>query len=42
MFEDMVAAAANPSLRNQWMTVTERTQALLDAVWMAALQSEKN
>jgi hypothetical protein len=42
MFEDMAAAAANPSLRDQWMMATERTQALLDAVWMASLQSEKN
>jgi predicted dehydrogenase len=41
MFEDMAAAAADPSLRDQWMTATERTQALLDAAWMAALQSEK-
>ena len=41
MFEDMAAAAADPSLRDQWMTATERTQALLDAVWKAALQSEK-
>lgn len=39
MFEDMAAAAADPSLRDQWMTATERTQALLDAAWMAALQS---
>lgn len=42
MFEDMAAAAADPSLRDQWMTATERTQALLDAAWMAALQSEKD
>ena len=42
MFEDMAAAAADPSLREQWMTATERTQALLDAAWAAALQSEKN
>ena len=41
MFEDMAAAAADPSLREQWMTATERTQALLDAAWEAALQSEK-
>lgn len=41
MFEDMAAAAADSSLREQWMTATERTQALLDAVWMAALLSEK-
>ena len=42
MFEDMAAAAADPSLREQWMTATERTQALLDAAWDAALQSEKD
>jgi hypothetical protein len=42
MFEDMAAAAANPSLRDQWMTATERTQALLDAVWIASLQSERD
>ena len=41
MFEDMAAAAADRSLRDQWMTATERTQALLDAVWMGALQGEK-
>jgi len=40
MFEDMAAAAADSSLRDQWMTATERTQALLDAAWIAALQSE--
>jgi predicted dehydrogenase len=40
MFEDMAAAAADPSLREQWMTATERTQALLDAAWAAALRSE--
>ena len=42
MFEHMAAAAADASLRDQWMTATERTQALLDAIWMAALQSERN
>ena len=42
MFEDMAAAAADRSLREQWMTATERTQALLDAAWEAALQSEKD
>jgi predicted dehydrogenase len=41
MFEDMAAAAADPSLREQWTLATERTQALLDAAWMAALHSEK-
>ncbi|MDJ0812169.1 MAG: Gfo/Idh/MocA family oxidoreductase [Woeseiaceae bacterium] len=42
MFEDMAAAAADPALRGQWMTATERTQALLDAAWLGALDSEKN
>ncbi len=42
MFEDMAKAAADLSLRDQWMTATERTQALLDAVWGAALQSEQD
>ena len=42
MFEDMAAAAADPSLREQWMTATERTQGLLDAAWLAALQSEQD
>jgi predicted dehydrogenase len=41
MFEDMAAAAADASLRKQWMTATERTQGLLDAAWMAALQSAR-
>lgn len=41
MFEDMAAAAADSSLREQWMTATERTQALLDAAWVAALQQER-
>ncbi len=36
MFEDMAAAAADVSLREQWMIATERTQALLDAAWIAA------
>ena len=40
MFDDMATAAADPSLREQWMLATERTQALLDAAWMAALHSE--
>lgn len=42
MFEDMAAAAADPALREQWMTATERTQALLDAAWEESLRSEKN
>jgi predicted dehydrogenase len=40
MFEDMAAAAADPSLRRRWMTATERTQTLLDAVWQAGLENE--
>jgi predicted dehydrogenase len=42
MFEDMAAAAQDPALRDQWMMATERTQALLDAIWMAAVNSEKD
>ncbi len=41
MFEDMAAAAADVSLREQWMIATERTQALLDAAWIAAVQRDK-
>jgi predicted dehydrogenase len=41
MFEDFAAAVANPGLREQWMTATERTQTLLDAVWRSALAAEK-
>ena len=41
MFEDMAAAAADRSLREQWMMATESAQALLDAAWMAALQNER-
>ena len=40
MFEDMAAAAANPSLRAGWANRTRRTQALLDAVWHVALAAE--
>ena len=40
MFENMAAAAGDPALREQWMTATERTQALLDAIWIAALDNE--
>ena len=42
MFEDMAAAAADASLRERWMTATERTQGLLDAAWEAALQGENS
>jgi predicted dehydrogenase len=38
MFEDMAAAAADPALREQWMTATQRTQGLLDTAWKAALR----
>lgn len=41
MFEDMAAAAADASLREQWMSATARTQALLDAAWLAGLQGEQ-
>jgi predicted dehydrogenase len=42
MFEDMAAAAADPALRGQWMTATERTQALLDAAWRVGLANEES
>ena len=42
MFEDMAAAAADTTLREQWMSATERTQALLDAAWLGALENEKS
>jgi predicted dehydrogenase len=41
MFEDMAAAATDRALRDRWMTRTERTQTLLDAVWRAGLESER-
>jgi predicted dehydrogenase len=40
MFEAMAAAAADPTLRRRWMNATERTQALLDAVWRVAVENE--
>jgi predicted dehydrogenase len=40
MFEDFAAAVANKALREQWSRATERTQALLDAVWQSALTNE--
>ncbi|MDX1395698.1 MAG: Gfo/Idh/MocA family oxidoreductase [Gemmatimonadota bacterium] len=40
MFEDVAAAAADPTLRERWMNATERTQTLLDAAWRAGLESE--
>lgn len=40
MFEDFAAAVRDPSLREHWMNATLRTQALLDAAWQSALQSE--
>jgi len=42
MFEDMAAAATDRALRGQWMTVTERTQTLLDTIWRAGLESERS
>lgn len=40
MFEDMAAAAADPSQREQWMDATLRTQGLLDMAWFSALENE--
>jgi predicted dehydrogenase len=40
MFEDFAAAVTDKALREQWIQATERTQALLDAVWQSALTNE--
>lgn len=40
MFEDMAAAAADPSLRPSWANRTRRTQGLLDAIWHVGLAAE--
>lgn len=40
LFEDMAAAAADPSLRPAWVSRTRRTQALLDAIWHVGLAVE--
>ena len=40
MFEDMAAAAADPSLRAGWAERTRRTQALLDAIWHVGRAAE--
>jgi len=42
MFEDIAAAAADPSLRPTWANRTRRTQALLDAIWQVGLAVEAN
>lgn len=41
MFEDLAAAAADKSQREQWIRATERTQMLLDSAWAAALDDEQ-
>ena len=41
MFEDFAAAVRNPDERQRWMHASERTQALLDASWQAALEAER-
>ena len=40
MFEDFAAQVHDPSLRKKWETKSERTQALLDAVWESATANE--
>jgi predicted dehydrogenase len=40
MFEDFAAMAAEPSLREQWANGSIRTQTLLDAVWLSAIENE--
>ena len=41
MFEDFAALVRDESLRERWMLASEQTQGLLDAVWEAALASER-
>ena len=40
LFENFAAQVHDPSLRTNWETKAERTQALLDAVWESALANE--
>jgi predicted dehydrogenase len=40
MFEDFAAMVAEPSLREQWTGASIRTQALLDAAWLSAIENE--
>ena len=40
MFEDFAEMVADPSERAKWMRASQRTQALLDAVWQSALDNE--
>ena len=40
MFEDFAHLIADAALREQWMTASLRTQALLDAAWESALGNE--
>ena len=41
LFEDFAAQVHDPSLRKKWETKSERTQALLDAVWASAIANEE-
>lgn len=40
LFEDFAAQVHDPSLRKKWEIKSERTQALLDAVWASAIANE--
>lgn len=40
MFEDFAEIVDDPSLREQWMHASQRTQTLLDTVWRSALENE--
>jgi predicted dehydrogenase len=40
MFEDFADTVDDPTLREQWMRASRRTQALLDATWQSALGHE--
>ena len=41
MFEDFAAIVHDAALRERWMQASERTQQLLDAAWIAALENER-
>ena len=40
MFEDFAAMVAEPSLREHWANASIRTQTLLDAAWLSAIENE--
>ena len=41
MFEDFAAMVGNEAMQDAWIRASERTQEWLDAVWAAALETER-